>query len=147
TDISYPKEERRYIHLGYTNDFGHLMYRPNNRTLIVLSKPQQSSWMQLASLSFIFLVMLIFAIFAYTIRWLILTLNSNDFSLRNLRWSFLILTNRVLYSTRIQTFMVAAVVFTLITAGIITYISISSQFRKQQQSAVLRYAIDISRRF
>src|SRR5690606_22959644 len=53
TDISYPKEERRYIHLGYTNDFGHLMYRPNNRTLIVLSKPQQSSWMQLASLSFI----------------------------------------------------------------------------------------------
>lgn len=147
TDMSFPDEERKYIHLGYSNDFGHLMYRPNNRTLIVLSKPQQSSWMQLASLSFIFLVMLIFAISAYTIQWLILTLNSNDFSLRNVRWSFLILTNRILYSTRIQTFMVAAVVFTLITAGIITYISISSQFRKQQENAVLRYAIDISRRF
>src|SRR5690606_9892885 len=100
-----------------------------------------------ASLSFIFLVMLIFSIAAYTIRWLVLTLNSNDFSLRNLRWSFLILTNRVLYSTRIQTFMVAAVVFTLIIAGIITYFSVSSQFRKQQENSVLKYVIDISRRF
>ncbi len=147
TDNNFPTEQRKYIHLGYTDGFGHLMYRPNSRTLIVLSKPEQSNWMQLASLSFIFLVMLIFAILAYTIQWLILTLNSNDFSLRNLRWSFLILTNRVLYSTRIQTFMVMAVVFTLITAGIITYFSISSQFRKQQENAVLKYVIDISRRF
>src|SRR5690606_6750687 len=81
TDESFPAEKRKYIHLGYTNGFGHLMYRPNDRTLIVLSEPQQSSWMQLASLSFIFLVMLIFSIAAYTIRWLVLTLNSNDFSL------------------------------------------------------------------
>lgn len=147
TDEAFPAERRKYVHLGYTEGFGHLMYRPNSRALIVLSKPEQSSWMQLASLSFIFLVMLIFAISAYTIRWLILTLNSNDFSLRNLRWSFLILTNRILYSTRIQTFMVMAVVVTLIIAGIITYFSISSQFRKQQENVVLKYVIDISRRF
>lgn len=146
SDDSFPDEERKYIHLGYRGDFGHLMYRPNDRTLIVLSVPQQSSWMQLASLSFIFLVMLIFSIAAYIIQWLTFTLNSNDFSLRNLRWSFLILTNRVLYSTRIQTFMVAAVVFTLIIAGIITYFSVSSQFRKQQENSVLKYVIDISRR-
>ncbi len=143
---AYPPDQRKYIPLGNEGGFDHMMYRPNSRTLIVVSQPQQSSWKQLAALSFIFLVFLLFAILAFISRWLVLTLNSNDFSLRNLRWSFLILTNRVLYSTRIQTFMVAAVVFTLIVAGIITFFSISSQFRKQQESAVLKYVVDIAGR-
>jgi len=143
---SFPEEQRRYIALGTENGYDHMMYRPNSRTLIVVSKPQQSSWMQLAALSFIFLVYLVFAILAFTARWLVQTLNGNDFSLRNLRWSFLILTNKILYSTRIQTFMVAAVVFTLIVAGIITFFSITSQFRKQQESSVLKYVADIAGR-
>ncbi len=146
TDETFPSEQRKHLHLGYEGDFGHLMYRPNSRTLIVVSKPQQSQWMQLASLSFIFLVFLLFAILVYTVGWLVQTLNGNDFSLRNLRWSFLILTNRVLYSTRIQTFMVAAVVFTLIAAGIITFFSISAQFKKQQENNALRYVVDIAQR-
>lgn len=143
---AYPPERRKHISLGNESGFDHMMYRPNNRTLIVVSQPQQSSWKQLAGLSFIFLVFLLFAILAFISRWLVLTLNSNDFSLRNLRWSFLILTNRVLYSTRIQTFMVVAVVVTLIVTGIITFFSISSQFRKQQESGVLKYVVDIAGR-
>ncbi len=143
---AYPAEQRKYIALGDEGGFDHMMYRPNNRTLIVVSRPQQSSWMQLAALSFIFLVFLLFAILAFISRWLVLTLNSNDFSLRNLRWSFLILTNKILYSTRIQTFMVAAVVFTLIVTGIITFFSISSQFKKQQENSALKYIVDIAGR-
>gem|GEM_PF-72241 len=143
---AYPAEQRKHVSLGNERGFEHMMYRPNDRTLIVVSRPQQSSWMQLAALSFIFLVFLLFAISAHIARWLVLTLNSNDFSLRNLRWSFLILANRVLYSTRIQTFMVMAVVFTLIVAGIITFFSISSQFKKQQENGVLKYVVDIAGR-
>ncbi|WP_379019377.1 sensor histidine kinase [Parapedobacter deserti] len=143
---SYPAEQRKHITLGNEGGFEHMMYRPNSRTLIVVSKPQQSHWMQLAAVSFIFLVFLLFAIIAYITRWLVLTLNSNDFSLRNLRWSYLILSSKVLYSTRIQTFMVVAVVFTLIVAGFITFFSISSQFRKQQETGVLKYVVDIARR-
>ena len=144
SDEAYPAEQRKHVSLGNEGGFGHMMYRPNDRTLIIVSGPQQSRWMQLAALSFIFLVFLLFAILAYITRWLVLTLNSNDFSLRNVRWSFLILTNKILYSTRIQTFMVVAVVFTLIIAGIITFFSISSQFRKQQESGVLEYVVDIA---
>lgn len=142
----YPAEQRKYIPLGTEGNYEHMMYRPNGRTLIVVSSAQQSSWMQLAALSFIFLVYLLFAIFAFIARWLVLTLNSNDFSLRNLRWSFLILSNKIMYSTRIQTFMVVAVVTTLIVAGIITFFSISSQFKKQQENGVLKYVVDIAGR-
>src|SRR5690606_34837639 len=143
---AYPTELRKFISLGTDNDYEHMMRRPNSHTLIVVSLPQRSSWMQLAALSFIFLVFLLFAILAFIARWLVLTLNSNDFSLRNLRWSFLILSNKILYSTRIQTFMVVAVVTTLIVAGIITFFSISSQFNKQQESGVLKYVVDIASR-
>src|SRR5699024_8802109 len=90
---AYPAEQRKHISLGTESNYDHMMYRPNIRTLIVVSSPQHSSWMQLAALSFIFLVFLLFAMAAFTVRWLVLTLNSNDFSLRNLRWSFLILSN------------------------------------------------------
>ncbi|MBK1439759.1 HAMP domain-containing histidine kinase [Parapedobacter sp. ISTM3] len=147
SEATYPAEQRKYIPLGVEGGFEHMMYRPNSRTLILLSQRQQSSWMQLAALSFIFLVFLLFAILAFICQWLVLTLNSNDFSLRNLRWSFLILTNKVLYSTRIQTFIVVAVVFTLIVVGIITFFSISSQFRKQQENGVLKYVVDIAGRY
>ncbi|WP_262246460.1 sensor histidine kinase [Parapedobacter soli] len=143
---TYPAEQRKFISLGTANGYEHMMRRPNSQTLIVVSSPQLSRWMQLAALSFIFLVFLLFAILAFIARWLVLTLNSNDFSLRNLRWSFLILSNKILYSTRIQTFMVVAVVTTLIVAGIITFFSISSQFRKQQESGVLKYVVDIAGR-
>ncbi|MFB2120458.1 ATP-binding protein [Parapedobacter sp. 2B3] len=143
---AYPNELRKFISLGTEGGYEHMMRRPNSRTLIVVSSPQRSSWMQLAALSFIFLVFLLFAILAFTARWLVLTLNGNDFSLRNLRWSFLILSNKILYSTRIQTFMVVAVVTTLIVAGIITFFSISSQFKKQQESGVLKYVADIASR-
>src|SRR5690606_14012996 len=143
---AYPTEQRKFISLGTDGGYEHMMRRPNSRTLIVVSSPQRSSWMQLAGLSFIFLVFLLFAMLAFIARWLVLTLNSNDFSLRNLRWSFLILSNRILYSTRIQTFMVVAVVTTLIVTGIITFFSISSQFRKQQESGVLKYVVDIASR-
>lgn len=143
---AYPNEQRKFISLGTDGNYEHMMRRPNSRTLIVVSSPQRSSWVQLAGLSFIFLVFLLFAILAFIVRWLVLTLNSNDFSLRNLRWSFLILSNRILYSTRIQTFMVVAVVTTLIVAGIITFFSISSQFKKQQENGVLQYVVDIASR-
>src|SRR3546814_14401968 len=123
-----------------------MMRRPNCRTLIVVSSPQLSSWIQLAALSFIFLVFLLFAMLAFIARWLVLTLNSNDFSLRNLRWSFLILSNKILYSTRIQTFMVVAVVTTLIVAGTITLFSIISQFNKQQERGVMQYVVEIASR-
>ena len=146
SDDAYPTEQRKFISLGTEGGYEHMMRRPNRHTLIVISSPQRNSWMQLAGLSFIFLVFLLFAALAFIVRWLVLTLNSNDFSLRNLRWSFLILSNRILYSTRIQSFMVVAVVTTLIVAGIITFFSVSSQFKKQQESGALQYAVDIASR-
>ncbi|HZH54560.1 MAG TPA: HAMP domain-containing sensor histidine kinase, partial [Sphingobacteriaceae bacterium] len=60
---------------------------------------------------------------------------------------YLIASNRILYSTRIQMFIVAAVVFTLVVAGGITFWSVSNQFRKQQERTILKNSWDISKAF
>lgn len=144
TDERYPGELRRLSEAGRDAGFGHMAYRPNERSLVVLSKPQQDGWIIVASLSFLFLVFLILTMVAYAIRWIIVTLNNNGFSLRNLKWSISISQNRILYSTRIQMFMVVAVVLTLMTAGVITYFGISRQFKLQQQNTSLRYVNDVA---
>lgn len=146
TDSAYdPIALREFKQVGVDEGFSHLAYKSNSRNLIVLSKPEQSNWMQLASLSFFFLVFMLFYMIASLITWLVRTLSKSDFSLRNLRWNYLIMSNRTLYSTRIQMFIVVAVVFTLITVGVITYYSISQQFSRQQETTIMRHAWEVAK--
>src|SRR5690606_14791506 len=56
-----------------------------------------------------------------------------------------ILQNRVLYSTRIQAFVVLAVVGTLVIAGIITFFSLNSQYNIQQERAAIKQISQIAR--
>ena len=138
TDQSYPKDRFQYIRINKSNGGTELMYRPNEHVVMVLSKDGQDFWVQLASLSFLFLVLLLFAIVIYALQWLIITFKNYDFSFRNVRRSFLITQNKVLYRTRIQAFVVLAVVINLIICGIITFFSISNQYKRQQENNTVR---------
>lgn len=135
---------RELKHVGYHGGFSHMAYRTNEHNLLILSKPEQGGWLQFASLSFFFLVYLLVFFILYVVRWIFNTLTSNDFSLRNLRWSILLVSNRVLFSTRIQTFIVSGVVFTLIVAGVITFYSVSRQNLETQEKSILQFTWNIA---
>ncbi len=128
-------------------EYSHLIYQPNPHKLIVITKEVNGFLTQLASAAFIFLVLLIFTFLIFLIRWLWISLNNYDVSLRNFRWNYLISANRMLYKTRIQVSMVATVVLTLLIAGIITYYNISKQYREQQEESILDKAKKIARGF
>jgi two-component system nitrogen regulation sensor histidine kinase NtrY len=117
--------------------YSHLVYQPNQRKLIVVSMEMKSLLNQLASVSFIFLVLLFFSILIYLLQWLWYSVQNYNISFRNFRWHYLITTNRMLYKTRIQFSMVSAVVITLLIAGFITYYNIKTQYRDQQEKTVL----------
>jgi signal transduction histidine kinase len=117
--------------------YNHLIFQPNLRRLIIISKEVSNLVSQLASASFIFLVLLFFAMLVYLLHWLWYSVQNYDISFRNFRWNYLITTNRMLYKTRIQFSMVSAVVITLLITGIITYYNISQQYREQQDETVL----------
>ncbi len=125
-------------------EYNHLIYKPNAQKLIVISKETNSLLKQLASVSFIFLVLLIFASLVYLIQWLWYSLQHYDISFRNIRWNFLITTNRMLYKTRIQVSMVSTVVFTLLITGLITFYNISQQYREEQEETILDKVTKIS---
>lgn len=141
----YPSNLRQYIKYSGEKGFNHIAFSPQEGDLLILSSKNQSIWKQLASVSFLFLVFLIFSVVVYSFQWLISVLDNYDFNFRNFRWSVMILQNRVLYSTRIQAFVVFAVVVTLVIAGIITFFSLIDQYRIQQESTAIKQMSLISR--
>lgn len=133
---------------GQNNDtYSHLVYSPNERKVIVISKKVKGLLAQLASVSFIFLVLLLFSVLISFIHFLWTSFSNYNFNVRNIRWNYLITTNRMLYKTRIQVSMVAAVVFTLLITGFITYYNISRQYRVQQEESILEKISMISEGF
>lgn len=139
-----PPEAGKYMQ--YTSEgYNHIFNSPNGNDLLILSSRAQSGWQQLASLSFLFLVFLVFSILLYTVQWVVSVLSDYDFSLRNFRWSVMILQNRVLYSTRIQAFVVLAVVGTLVIVGFISFFSLSGQYKDRQESTMIRKISQVAR--
>lgn len=141
---SSPPEVGKYMQ--YTSEgYNHIFNSPKGNDILILSSRAQSGWQQLASLSFLFLVFLVFAILLYTVQWVVSVLSDYDFSLRNFRWSVMILQNRVLYSTRIQAFVVLAVVGTLVIVGFISFFSLSGQYKDRQESTMIRKISQVAR--
>ncbi|MDR3696160.1 ATP-binding protein [Mucilaginibacter sp.] len=116
--------------------YSHLIYKPTERTLIVVSKENKPLIFSIASLTFFFVVFLTFSILVISSRWLwmrirILSIKNNRFS-----WNFKLNLGLVLYKTRIQFSMVFAVVATLVMVGIITFLSISTEYQTQQDKTI-----------
>src|SRR5690606_30076159 len=119
----YPQSLRQYNKYNDKKGFSHILVSPAKDELLILTRKAESGWRQLATLSFLFLVFLIFSILLYSVQWVVSILNDYDFNFRNFCWSVMIFQNRVLYSTPIQAFVVLAVVGTLVIACVITFFS------------------------
>lgn len=115
--------------------YSHLIYEPSSRNLIIVSKEENILFFGVTSVTFFFVVFLVFGIIVLTIRWLwlrikILTINNR------IKWSFRFNLDLILYKTRIQFSMIVAVVITLLLVGFITFFSISTQYQTQQDKTI-----------
>ena len=119
------------------NGFEHLIHQATSRKIIVVSRPVNTTISQLASVSFLFMVLIFFSIVVIFIYWLAVNFRDHEFRIHLFNWNYIISKNRILYRTRIQASMVTAIVSTLFIIGIISYSSIKRQFRQQHQSEVL----------
>ena len=117
--------------------YSHLIYRPNEYRLIVVSKPVNNFTTRLAAISFIFIILIVFTSIILFLREVWLNFKSYGFQLYRYKIKYFVIMDRVLYKTRIQASMVGAVVFTLLITGIITFYNISKQYRLQQNEAIL----------
>lgn len=118
--------------LNYT----HLVYSPRSSKVIVVSKENVSYVIRLATLSFFFLVFILFSITLYTLIWLLKNLDESWGGWFNINRSLMINANKILYKTRIQFSIVLSVVATLLIVGWTTYFYIRDGYRKQQQDFI-----------
>jgi len=127
TDINDPKWYRPFT------QYNHLVYRPSENNVIVLSKEENAVFYDITSLTIFFVVMLAFSCVVIIVRWAWIRIKILNYTDNNqLKWSFKINFDRILYKTRIQFSMVFTVVVTLVLVGFITYISITTQYLNQQ---------------
>ncbi|WP_449435886.1 ATP-binding protein [Pedobacter steynii] len=91
---------------------------------------------RLATLSFFFLVFILFSITLYTLIWLLKNIDESWSGWFNINRSLMINANKILYKTRIQFSIVLSVVATLLIVGWITYFYIRNEYRRQQQDFI-----------
>ncbi|HEY8780907.1 MAG TPA: ATP-binding protein [Mucilaginibacter sp.] len=116
--------------------YSHLIYKPSERNLIVVSKEQNSLLFDVTSMTFFFVVFLLFSVMILIIQWLWVRIKILTIKNDRIKWSLKINPDLILYKTRIQFSMVFAVVATLILVGFITFFSISTQYQVQQDKTI-----------
>ncbi len=116
--------------------FNHAIYKPDASKLIVITKEKNSFIVRLATLSFFFLVFILFGIALYILIWIFKNINDNKAGWFSLNRYLMINANKILYKTRIQLSIVLSVVATLIIVGWTTFYYIKDEYLKQQQSAI-----------
>jgi two-component system, NtrC family, nitrogen regulation sensor histidine kinase NtrY len=137
---------KKYVFANTTNDkeewylrfvtYSHLIYKPSDRNLIVVSKEGNQLFFGITSITFFFVIFLAFGFLILTMRWLWLRIKILRVNNNSLIWRFKFSLERILYKTRIQFSMVFAVVVTLVLVGFITFFSISTQYQDQQDKTI-----------
>ena len=116
--------------------YSHLIYQPSERTLIVVSKEENTLFYNISSLTFFFILLLLFSLMVIVVRLLWLRIKILSISDNSFKWIFKINFEKILYKTRIQFSIIAAVVVTLIFVGFITFLSLSTQYNEQQENMI-----------
>ena len=132
----YNLKSSKTIIYNDTSNYSHLVYAPVKSKVVVISKERVSSIMLLATLSFFFLVFIIFSIILYTLIWLLKNIDESWGGWFNINRSLMINANKILYKTRIQFSIVLSVVATLLIVGWATYFYISKEYRVQQDNFI-----------
>ncbi len=117
-------------------NYSHLIYKPSDNKMVVISKENVNYIERLAALSFFFLVFIVFSLILYGLVWLIQNLDNDKLGWFSINRSLMINANKILYKTRIQVSIVLSVVATLLIVGWTTYSYMNSEYRDQQIEAL-----------
>ncbi|MCX2573572.1 sensor histidine kinase [Pedobacter sandarakinus] len=116
--------------------YSHLVYKPSDSKMVIISKEKVNYVERLAALSFFFLVFIFFSLVLYGLVWLIKNLDDERVGWFSINRSLMINANKILYKTRIQLSIVLSVVATLVIVGWVTYYYMNNEYRGQQNNLI-----------
>ncbi|GGI26606.1 sensor histidine kinase [Pedobacter mendelii] len=115
-----------------SQSYNHLIFKPSERKMVIISKEKVGYVERLAALSFFFLVFILFSIILYGLVWLVKNLDDDRVGWFSINRSLMINANKILYKTRIQVSIILTVVATLLVVGWTTYWYMNNEYRGQQ---------------
>ena len=116
--------------------YSHAIRKYDNSKLIVITKEKMPYVVRLATLSFFFLVFILFGIVIYILLWIAKNLADSNAGWFNINRYLMINANKILYKTRIQFSVVLSVVATLLIVGWTTFSYIKEEYLKQQKDSI-----------
>ncbi|MFD2597872.1 ATP-binding protein [Sphingobacterium corticis] len=143
-DGQFPKELYKSVSLPDDGGFYHMMSRPDIHTTIVVSKPKFNFSKSLAIVSFLFISLFIVYSIIQAIQYLVKIVFSKSFSIRTLQYQFIILRNKLRYSTRIQTIVNLTVILAILISGTIAFITIRKQLESSNLALQESYSNEVS---
>lgn len=146
TDDVFGGRMQQYVTLEDYNGYFNVIYKPDEHTTLVVSTEQLSLWQSVAVFSFLFLCLYIYFLLFGATTYAIGLVTHKSFSLRSVRYQFKLILNRIQYSTRIQTMIIGVVIFSVLTSGLISFISISGQLEKSKVQQRLNYVLDVAKK-
>ena len=138
--ITYPAEFKWYKPMAR---YSHFIYKPKKRDMIVVSRAEDPISETVTSLTFFFVTLLAFSCLVIFVSWLWTRIRILNVRNKKIRWGFRINVERILYRSRIQFSVVFTVVITLMLIGAITFQSISTQYKDQQDEMIREKIIRI----
>ncbi|MES2417422.1 MAG: HAMP domain-containing sensor histidine kinase [Bacteroidota bacterium] len=117
-------------------DYNHAIYKQDAAKIIVISKEKMPYMARLATLSFFFLVFILFSAVLYCLIWLVKNIDDHQTGWFNVNQYLMINANKILYKTRIQVTIVLSVVATLLIVGWTTFYYIKDEYLGQQKDAI-----------
>lgn len=131
-----PTKDNTEVGVGNKTTFNHAVYRADKSKLIIISKEKVPYVVRLATLSFFFLVFILFGVATYLFIWIVENANDHKIGWFNINRYLMINANKILYKTRIQVSVVLSVVATLLIVGWTTFYNIKGEYKEQQEDAI-----------
>jgi len=142
-DTQFDGKIQEYKSKEDLNGYFHVIYKPDQFTTLVVSIAKLNLWQSIAIFSFLFLCLYIFFIFFTVLLYIVNTITQKSFNFKSIKFHFKVITNRIQYSTRIQTMIIGVVIFAVIGSGLISFISISNQIEKSKFQQRQNYIVNV----
>lgn len=144
-DYIYPESNspfstdlNKYLLKEGENNYYHLIYNPNETTTIIVSRTHLSIWEFLALISFIFIILYISTTLFNVVNYIVGAVRDQSYRLKNIKYHFFIVRNKIRYSSRIQSLVIGSVITTITISGIIVFFSISKQSENNRTKEKLK---------
>lgn len=145
-DLKFDVALNKHVMLRDNNGHYHMILKPDAHTSIIVSKPINTISQTLSLVSFLFLSIFLVYMASQFINFITTNYLNKLFNFRLLRYQFILLTDRIRYSTKIQTMVIITVIAAILISGTIAFFTIRGQLDSSLQVAQEKMIEDVARK-